>query len=408
MLRRAVFVLLLVGGGLVAGLVLSGGTRSATDGDAEPPPRTAPAADAAAPAAPPAPAQSGEAASPPAPQGFAGLVGLPDLSGVAAEAIRGVVNISSTQVVQQRIQSPFEQDPFFRQFFGGSDERFGARTRQHTSLGSGVIVSSDGYIVTNNHVVGQNVTAVTVSFGDRREVPATIVGLDATTDLALLKVEETNLPTVSWGDSAGLKVGQWVLAIGSPFQLSQTVTLGIVSALGRANMGFADYENFIQTDAAINPGNSGGALVDVRGQLVGINTGILSQSGGYQGVGFAVPSELVRHVIDDLIEYGEVRRGSFGYIEVQPVPPRLAAQMRLPDTAGAWVTRINRASQAYQAGMLPDDVIVAFNGESLQDPSHLVRLVADAPIGSTSRVTVAREGREMELRIPIVAQSDAR
>ena len=165
-------------------------------------------------------------------------------------------------------------------------------------------------MVTNAHVVGENVREVTVALADKREVPATIVGIDAATDIALLKIAARGLPALPWGDSTRLQVGEWVLAIGSPFQLSQTVTAGIVSATGRANVGFADYEDFIQTDAAINPGNSGGALVNTRGELVGINTGIFSQSGGYQGIGFAVPSNLARHIVDELIKSGRVSRGT--------------------------------------------------------------------------------------------------
>src|SRR5437868_6455605 len=190
---------------------------------------------------------------------------------------------------------------------------FGSRDRRSLSLGSGVIISPDGYVITNNHVVGENVRDITVSLSDKREIHGKVIGTDAATDIALLKVNLTGLPVVRWADSSQLKVGEWVLAIGSPFQLSQTVTAGIVSATGRANVGFADYEDFIQTDAAINPGNSGGALINSRGELAGINTGIVSQSGGYQGIGFAVPSNLARHVVDDLMKYGEVRRGSVDF-----------------------------------------------------------------------------------------------
>src|SRR6185503_6904950 len=196
--------------------------------------------------------------------------GGPDFTRVAGQAVKGVANISSLQVVR-RPNSPFVNDPFFRYFFG-DDDAFGSRDRRSLSLGSGVIISSDGYVVTNNHVVGENVREITIALPDKREIKGTVIGTDPDTDIALLKI------------------GVWVLAIGSPFQLSQTVTAGIVSATGRANMGFATYEDFIQTDAAINPGNSGGALINSRGELVGINTGIYSESGGYQGIGFAVPS----------------------------------------------------------------------------------------------------------------------
>jgi serine protease Do len=198
--------------------------------------------------------------------------------------------------------------------------------------------------VTNNHVVEGDVRTVNISLGDRREMPATVVGTDPMTDIALLKVEARSLPTVPWGDSSRLKVGEWVLAIGSPFQLSQTVTLGIVSAVGRANVGFTQYEDFIQTDAAINPGNSGGALVSARGELVGINTGILSRSGGYQGIGFAVPSNLARRVIDDLKQFGEVRRGSIGAIELASITTRLARRARLAH--GSVVTGLPRRPSA--------------------------------------------------------------
>jgi serine protease Do len=198
--------------------------------------------------------------------------------------------------------------------------------------------------------------------------------------------------------------GDW-----KPFQLSQTVTAGIISATGRANLGFTDYEDFIQTDAAINPGNSGGALVNVRGELVGINTGIFSQSGGYQGVGFAVPSKLARHVAGELMEYGEVRRGTIGGIlTIEGVTPQLASEFGLRDTNGALVSRMLRESEAYDAGVRPGDVIVAFNGQSVTDPSQLYRLVADARIGSTARITVLRDGRSLELKVPIVTDARGR
>jgi S1-C subfamily serine protease len=210
-----------------------------------------------------------------------------------------------------------------------------------------------------------------------------------------------------WGDSSNLKVGQWVLAIGSPYQLNQTVTQGIVSAVGRTNVGFSEYEDFIQTDAAINPGNSGGALVNTRGELIGINTGILSanaQNGApaNQGIGFAIPSNLARRVIDQLIQYGEVRRGSIGRMQLYPLTTQLAAELGIRDTRGAFVNQIDRRSPAYRAGLQPTDVIVSFNGQTVEDPSHLLRLIADAKIGSTATVGVVRQGRQVTLQIPIV------
>ena len=255
--------------------------------------------------------------------------------------MRAVTNISSVQVVR-RSASPFANDPFFQYFFGDQGEMFG-RSRAEQSLGSGVVISSDGYVVTNNHVIGDDVAEVTVTVGDHRDVKAKIIGVDSWTDLALLKIDATGLPVIPWGDSSKLKVAEWVMAVGNPFSLNQTVTLGIVSALGRANVGITQYEDFIQTDAAINPGNSGGALINSRGELVGINTAIFSQSGGYQGIGFAVPSNLVRRVVDDLQKFGRVRRGSIGYVRsdsADRAARRRAARAdqrrrrRQPDVAG--------------------------------------------------------------------------
>ena len=257
----------------------------------------------------------------------------PDFTRVAGQAVKGVANISSLQVVRTP-NSPFAADPFFRYFFGEGDDLFGSRDRRSLSLGSGVVISSDGYVVTNNHVVGENMREITVALPDKREVRGRLIGTDPATDIALLKLNVSGLPVVPWGDSSKLQIGEWVLAIGSPFQLSATVTAGIVSATGRTNVGFADYEDFIQTDAAINPGNSGGALINTRGELVGINTGIFSQSGGYQGIGFAVPSNLARHVIDDLLKYGEVRRGSIDFRVESMTDPEVAEQVGASSTQG--------------------------------------------------------------------------
>ena len=255
MFRRLTLSLMLIVAGFVAGLVVTGRMRTAAISDAGE--RTRAAADPQArPAVAPAPPlQAGAAAA------TSGL----DFTRVAGQAVKGVANISSLQVVRAR-NTPFPNDPFFRYFFNGDDEIFGGRDRSSLSLGSGVIISADGYVITNNHVVGDHVREITIALPDKREIKGTVIGTDPTTDIALLKIPATGLPVIAWGDSSQLKVGEWVLAIGSPFQLSQTVTAGIVSATGRANMGFADYEDFIQTDAAINPGNSGGALVDEIGR----------------------------------------------------------------------------------------------------------------------------------------------
>ena len=333
---------------------------------------------------------------------------LPDFSRVAEQTVPAVANISSQQVVRRR-NSPFANDPFFQFFYGNRDDVFGSRRGVERSLGSGVIVSADGLVLTNNHVVAgesgrlslRQLPAVSVTLGDNREVEAQIVGVDPATDLALLKIDAGRLPTIPWGDSDQLKVAEWVLAIGNPFQLDQTVTLGIVSALGRTNVGISAYEDFIQTDAAINPGNSGGALVNTRGELVGINTAIFSQSGGYQGIGFAVPSNLARRIVDDLNQYGEVRRGSIGYVEIAPLSTRAAEQLGVPDARGVLIQAMRRDASAYAAGLRPGDVIVAFNGTAVVDGGQLSRQIQDARIGSTATATVIREEQRIDLKIPI-------
>jgi S1-C subfamily serine protease len=246
---------------------------------------------------------------------------------------------------------------------------------------------------------------ITVALADKRETPAQIIGVDPATDLALLKIDARNLATIPWGDSSKLRVAEWVLAIGNPYQLSQSVTLGIVSAVGRTNVGIAAYEDFIQTDAAINPGNSGGALVNARGELIGINTAIFSQSGGYQGIGFAVASNLARRVATELRQYGEVRRGSIGYVEISPLTTQVAEELGAPDARGVLVRRMRQNSSAYAGGLRPGDIIVSFNGTSVTDGGHLSRLIQDATIGGTVNVEVIRDGRQVQLRVPIERNS---
>jgi serine protease Do len=398
MIRRLLFSIVLIVAGFVAGLVLTARMRTTADSSAA----VLRAAPAPAPTSAPIPAPEPS----PAPTATAPAAGAPDFTRIASQAVKGVANISSLQVVRTS-NSPFASDPFFNYFFG-NDDAFGSRDRRSLSLGSGVIISADGYVVTNNHVVGENVSEITVALPDKREVHGKVIGTDTATDIALLKISLTGLPTLKWADSSQLKVGEWVLAIGSPFQLSQTVTAGIVSATGRANVGFADYEDFIQTDAAINPGNSGGALINSRGELVGINTGIVSQSGGYQGIGFAVPSNLARRVVDDLLKYGEVRRGSIGYLRVDRLTDQLALELGAPNTDGAVISRMQPHSEAYDAGLRPGDVIVGFNGQKVDDPSQFFRLVADAKIGSTAEVKALRNGRSVAIKMAVVSSSRAR
>jgi Do/DeqQ family serine protease len=389
MLRRLVLTFALLASGFAAGLLLTARTETRTSEGA-----AAPTAAAAEPQ--PAVQLPAQVSAP---------GGVVDFTKVAGQAVRGVANISSLQVVRTS-NSPFGSDPFFRYFF--DDERaFGSRDRRSLSLGSGVMISADGYVVTNNHVVGDNVREITVALADKREIRGRVIGVDPATDIALLKINVKGAPVLQWGDSAALKVGEWVLAIGSPFQLSQTVTAGIVSATGRSNVGFADYEDFIQTDAAINPGNSGGALVDTRGALVGINTGIFSESGGYQGIGFAVPSNLARKIVADLMQFGEVRRGSIGYLRVDKLTDQLAQEVGAPTTNGALVSSMMRGSETYEAGVRPGDVIVEFNKQRVDDPSQFFRLVADAKVGSTASIKVLREGRPIDFTLPIVSSSQS-
>jgi serine protease Do len=324
---------------------------------------------------------------------------------VAGRAIGGIVSLTAVSVVRTP-NSPFANDPAFRQFFGDPDGWFGSRLEPSSSLGSGVIISADGYVITNNHVVAGNVRDITAVLPDKREVKGVLVGRDPMTDIAVVKINARNLSVLPWGDSSKIKVGQWVLAVGSPFALNQTVTLGIVSAVGRTGIGLTDYEDFIQTDAAINQGNSGGGLIDGRGEVIGINTAIVSESGGSNGVGFAVSSNLAKTIADELIRNGEVRRGSIGAVTVQTVTPEIAAELEyLPSTRGAVVARMYKNSSAFQAGLRPYDIIVAFNGRKIETGEQFVRAVADAPIGSTATVSVLRQGRQMELKVPIAGRN---
>jgi len=326
---------------------------------------------------------------------------LPDFTRIAERTVPTVASISARQVIRRQ-PTPLDS------FFGFDDDNpYGSRVQ--SSLGSGVVVGADGYILTNNHVVTgeqQRVSLrdlnITVSLGDKRDVAAALIGVDPATDLALLKIDAKNLPTIPWGDSSKLHIAEWVLAIGNPYQLNSTVTLGIVSATNRTNLGISAYEDFVQTDAAINPGNSGGALVNARGELVGINTVIFSQSGGYQGIGFAVSSNLAKRVFSDLRQFGEVRRGTIGYIQVLPLTPQLATELSAPDTQGLAVSGMGRsATTAYRAGLRVGDVMKTFNGTAITDAGQLYRMISDAPIGSTATLGLLREGKSIAVKVPI-------
>ncbi|HSN04141.1 MAG TPA: Do family serine endopeptidase [Nitrospira sp.] len=303
----------------------------------------------------------------------------------AIKVIPAVVSIASTVMVRDQAFSDetlpfglFKEPPARRQY----------------GQGSGVIVSPDGYIITNNHVVADAVD-VEVILADRRQYKGKVVATDPKTDVAVVKINATNLPVVTWGDSSTLAVGEFVLAIGNPLGLSRTVTFGIVSAVGRADVGVADFEDFIQTDAPINPGNSGGALVNVNGELVGINTAIASPTGGSVGVGFAIPSNMARAAMQSLIKTGRVVRGFLG-ASTQDVSPLLAKIFRLPDVKGAIVTDLQAKGSAERAGLKRSDVVVRFDGRDVMDSGHLRNLVAQSAIGTKHRLDIIRDGKSYQ------------
>jgi serine protease Do len=317
---------------------------------------------------------------------------LPPALGVWVEVARAVkpavVNISTTQAARGR--TPLGEE-FFRRFFEGP-----APPQRRASLGSGSIVSADGYVVTNYHVVGQG-GEILVRLSDQRELPATVAGADPKTDIALLKVEASGLPTIPFGDSDRLEVGAPVMAIGNPFGLDQTVTTGIVSAKERF-IGSGPYDDFIQTDASINPGNSGGPLVDTAGALVGINTAIFSQTGGWMGIGFATPVNLAKDILVQLRATGRVVRGYLG-VAAAPVPADLADSLNLAGRKGALVAEVVPDSPAASAGLKAGDVITAFQGEPVNTPNELTRRVGATPPGT--RVTIETVGRQGKRSIPV-------
>ena len=337
---------------------------------------------------------------------------------VAKAVTPAVVNIATVMAekVSDSRSMPDELRERMEEFFGGPGWPFGPRgfrgpqgpgePRGHrgSGQGSGVIVSPDGYVLTNNHVI-DGARDVTVTLPDKREFKGKIIGADPKTDLAVVKIEGSNLPTVAWGDSSKLQVGEYVLAVGNPFGLNSTVTLGIVSALGRGRMGITQYEDFIQTDAAINPGNSGGALVNSSGELVGINTAIFSQTGGYQGVGFAVPTSMSKPIYESLIKHGKVVRGYLG-IGIQDLNQDLAKSFSTKDTNGALVSDVKEDSPADQAGFKQGDIIVAYQGSSVEDVVALQRMVTRTAVGTKVPVKVIRDGHEKDLTVTIGEQSE--
>ncbi len=330
------------------------------------------------------PAAAAVAASPGRPVSF---------SEAARKAVSSVVNISATKQVRRR--SPLLEDPVLRRFFG---ERFNVPETQ-LSLGSGVIVSREGFLLTNSHVV-EGVTEIQVTLNDGRTATGKVVGSDPETDLAVVRITAPGLTPITFGQSDQLKVGDIVLAIGDPFSVGQTVTMGIVSAVGREIGAANPFGSFIQTDAAINPGNSGGALVDTAGNLVGINTLIYSRTGGYQGIGFAIPAGLARRVMEQIIETGGVIRGWFG-VEVANITPELAESLGLSGTRGAIVGGIEPGSPAHRAGIRLGDVILAVGERQVADLTATLNAIADIPPGKTVQVRIIRRNQEMTLPVTV-------
>lgn len=315
-------------------------------------------------------------------------------SEAAKKAIPSVVNISATRQVKRA--NPLLQDPVFQRFFG---DRFNVPPETQLSLGSGVIVSRDGYILTNDHVV-DGVSDIQVTFHDGRTAPAKVVGLDPDTDLAVVRVNASGLTPITFSQPDQSKVGDIVLAIGDPFSVGQTVTMGIVSAVGREIGSASPFGSFIQTDAAINPGNSGGALVDTNGNLVGINTLIFSRTGGYQGIGFAIPVSLARRVMEQIIESGAVTRGWFG-VEVADISSELAQSLGLKGTQGAIVGAIEKGSPAEKGGIRLGDVIVSVNNKAVSDVNQALNAIAEVPPGKTVPVKVMRKNAEIALDVVV-------
>ena len=327
-----------------------------------------------------------------------------------------VVTIATSKLLQKRNKNPYFNDPMFRRYFGlpeneeddaESAPKGGSKKRlERAGLGSGVIVAPDGYILTNNHVIdGADEIIVTIG-KDKHEYKATKVGNDPATDVAVLKIEATGLPPVTFTDSDKVRVGDVVIAVGNPFGLTQTVTMGIVSALGRKgiergrNPGDARYENFIQTDASINPGNSGGALVDAQGRLVGINTAIFSMSGGNQGIGFAVPGNLARSIMESLIRTGKVSRGFLG-VALQPLSEDLAKQFKMEGTNGALIAEVTGKSPAEKAGLQTGDVVVEVGGQKVEGPTELQMTIASMAPGTKAELKVIRDGKDKNVSVEL-------
>lgn len=329
-------------------------------------------------------------------QAVAGLNGaLPSLAPIVNQTAAGVVNISTTSRGNDA-DNPMFNDPFFRRFFGAPE-----RSHESQASGSGVIVdAAKGYVLTNHHVI-KGATKIVVTLKDRREFTAKLVGSDPATDIALLQIPPERLVAVRVGESDGLQVGDYVLAIGNPFGVGQTVTSGIVSALGRAGLNIEGFEDFIQTDASINPGNSGGALINLRGELIGINTAIIGPTGGNVGIGFAVPTNMAMRVMDQLSRFGEVKRGGIGIAAVGEVTQEIAREHRLPAIEGAVINTVISGSPADKAGLKKGDVVTVANGRSVRTGYDLRNVQGLTPIGQALDLSIIRHGQPRNVRITI-------
>jgi serine protease Do len=320
---------------------------------------------------------------------------------VLKPALPAIVNIHTSKMVKPHGNSQFFNDPFFHQFFGDQFGQQGKPTPQREqSLGSGVIVTSDGTILTNNHVI-DGASDIKVYLSDKRQFPAKLIGADPMTDIAVLKIDATGLATLPLGDSSRLQVGDVVLAIGEPFGLGGTATMGIVSATGRGGLGIENYEDFIQTDAAINPGNSGGAMIDLHGSLIGINTAILAgNGGGNQGIGFAIPINMARKVMDQISAHGKVVRGYMG-VHIQDVTPELAKQFGLSQGGGVLISDVSPDKPAARAGIKKGDVILALNGETVDSANPLRLAISQTSPGSTIKLTIWRDGKTQDINVTL-------
>ncbi len=325
----------------------------------------------------------------------AGTGAVGSYSAAARKAMPSVVNIFTSKEVKLR-RHPLMDDPLFRRFFG---DQFDGETQRTSSLGSGVIVGSEGYILTNHHVI-EAADEIEIALNDGRQAKATLVGTDPESDLAVLKVELKNLPAVTFGRLDQVSVGDVVLAIGNPFGVGETVTQGIVSGLGRSHLGINTFENFVQTDAAINPGNSGGALVDVSGNLIGVNTAIYSRTGGSMGIGFAIPVSLARQVMDQIIATGTVTRGWIG-VEVQDITLELAESFKLPNSKGVLIAGVVRGGPADHAGVKPGDILVEVEGKPVLDSSAMLNLVAEAQPGKVATLKILRNSAALAVKLTV-------